>query len=303
MLQRRGVDADGRIAALVEHTVRVEHAAAVDRAAIPVETAVDVRTGTTGDVQRAVAAQVERRRDAYAIAQYQRPAAVRQRAGAVEQATRCNRGRAPEHLQEGTGRNVLRAGQADRVAQRQAARFDIERAALHEGHRAEVADVGTPGTHLGQRAGVLEAAAERTGVLIDVEDAVRCFDRQRQRTGIAQQRTVLEVEAAARRIGDAAVAAAVRMHQRGLAQIDRCIAGLIEHACQRQHATAGNRTAAPRQVARHGGIAGDVQRTARQVDAGCAAGHIQVDRSGVDVQRGQAEVGIDVGDVARDAQR
>ncbi len=93
------------------------------------------------------------------------------------------------------------------------------------------------------------------------------------------------------------------MHQRGLAQIDRRVAGLVEHTRQRQHAAAGNRAAAPGQVSRHRGIACNVQRAARKVDARRAVRHVQVGCARIDVQCGQAEVGIDVGDIVRDAQR
>ncbi len=99
MLQRRGVQADRHVPALVEHAAHVEHATACDRAAVPVEAAIDIRRAAGGDVQRAAAAQRVDRRNACAVAQRQYAGAVGQGAGAVDRAAGRQRGRTAEYLQ------------------------------------------------------------------------------------------------------------------------------------------------------------------------------------------------------------
>ncbi len=301
VLQCGGVEIDRGVAALVEHAVGIEQTTAADRAAGPVEASVQFGMRAARDVQRS-ARQREHRCDARAIAQNERAAALGQRTGAVEPATGRNRGAAAQYLDQGASRNVLRAGDTDGIAEGQVAGFDVQHAVLHESHVAGVADVGPAGTHLCQGTGILEPTAERAGVMVDVQDAVGSLHRQRKCAAVAEHGAVLDIEAAARCVGDAAVAAIVRVYERGCAQMHRGVAALVEHAGERQHAATGDRSAGPAQVSGHGGAAAHVQRAARQVDVGGTAGHVQIDRAGIDVQQGQSEIGIDVGGIAGDTQ-
>ncbi len=299
--QRSRIDEDRRVAGLIEYAIEVEYAAAVDGAAGPGEAAVDVGAGATAHGERAVAHRM-RGRDARVVAEHQRATALQQRTCAGDRTARRQGRAAAHHLKHGTPGHRLRAVQADRAAQGEAAGIDVQHAVLHEGHVAEVADVGAAGARLGQRAAVLEASAKRAAVLIDVEDARWRLDRQRECAAVAQHAAVLDVETAGRCVGDAAVATGVGMFERRFAQIDGRVAALVEHARQREHAAAGDRAGGPGQVARHGGRAAHIQRAAAQIDVGPAAGHIQIDGAGIDVQRGQAEVCVDVRDIAGDAQ-
>ena len=237
--QRAVAQIDRRVAGLQEAAALRQRAAAIDRATGPAQVAGHLGGVGAADGQR-TAAQFEIGCDRRAVAQHQRAAADGQYAIAID-GEAAGGGRAP-----GAHQHACAVGDGHAAAERDRRATELHRAGTHreaavlvKGERAVAAEIHAACTALDQGSGVLEATAA-AGVVIDVHDAAGTGGIQREHAGIAENGTVLDVEAAARRVGNAAVAGGVGVqHLQAVAQIDRGVAALDECAIQRQRTRGG----------------------------------------------------------------